>query len=71
VLGAHGVATAKIGKANSPAGTDVVGPDFRVKGVSGVRVVDASVIPFSPGGHAMVPVYVVAEKAADIIKANP
>ncbi|TEB27135.1 alcohol oxidase [Coprinellus micaceus] len=69
--GAHGVATAKIGKANSPAGTDVVGPDFRVKGVSGVRVVDASVIPFSPGGHAMVPVYVVAEKAADIIKANP
>ncbi|KAF5340054.1 hypothetical protein D9611_012403 [Ephemerocybe angulata] len=69
--GAHGVATAKIGKANSPAGTDVVGPNFRIKGIQGVRIVDASVIPFSPSGHSMVPVYVFAEKAADIIKANP
>ncbi|KAJ3522397.1 hypothetical protein NMY22_g11912 [Coprinellus aureogranulatus] len=49
--GAHGVSTAKIGRANSPAGTDVVGPDFRVKGV-----------------QVMVPVYIVAEKASDIIR---
>ncbi|RXW19040.1 hypothetical protein EST38_g6809 [Candolleomyces aberdarensis] len=68
--GAHGVATAKMGPRNSPAGSDVVGPDFRVKGVQGLRIVDASVIPFSPSGHSMVPTYVFAEKAADIIKSG-
>ncbi|RXW17478.1 hypothetical protein EST38_g8376 [Candolleomyces aberdarensis] len=66
--GAHGVATAKIGPRNSPAGSDVVGPDFRVKGVNGLRIVDASVIPFMPNGHSMAPVYIVAEKASDIIR---
>ena len=68
IAGAHGVATAKIGPWNSPAGSDVVGPDFRVKGVNGLRIVDASVIPFMPNGHSMAPVYVVAEKASDIIR---
>ena len=58
-----------MGPRNSPAGADVVGPDFRVKGVQGLRIVDSSVIPFSPSGHSMVPTYVFAEKAADIIKA--
>ncbi|KAJ3527219.1 hypothetical protein NMY22_g9867 [Coprinellus aureogranulatus] len=69
--GAHGVSTAKIGRANSPAGSDVVGPDFRVKGVRGLRIVDASIIPFPTSAHSMVPVYAVAEKAADYIKAHP
>ncbi|KAJ2914346.1 hypothetical protein MD484_g6073, partial [Candolleomyces efflorescens] len=69
--GAHGVGTARIGRANSRPGSDVVGPDFRVKGIRGVRIVDASVLPFSPAAHAMVPVYVLAEKAADTIKAAP
>lgn len=65
------MSTAKIGRANSAAGSDVVGPDFRVKGVRGLRVVDASVIPFPPSGHSMVATYVFAEKAADLIKAYP
>jgi choline dehydrogenase len=48
----------------------VVGPDFRVKGVKGLRIVDASVFPFIPAAHATVPNYILAERAADIIKAT-
>lgn len=66
--GAHGVSTARMGKANTAFGEDVVGPDFKVKGVKGLRIVDASVIPFMPNGHSMAPVYVVAERAGDIIR---
>ncbi|KAK0434381.1 uncharacterized protein EV420DRAFT_1623805 [Desarmillaria tabescens] len=40
-----------------------------VKGASGLKVVDASVIPRLPAVHTSAPVYAVAERAADIIKA--
>ncbi|TEB26253.1 alcohol oxidase [Coprinellus micaceus] len=66
--GAHGVSTARLGRANTPFGEDVVGPDFRVKGVQGLRIVDASVIPFMTNGHSMAPVYIVAERASDVIR---
>ncbi|KAI0313431.1 aryl-alcohol oxidase [Amylostereum chailletii] len=63
----HVVGTA----AMSPVGAryGVVDPDLSVKGVQGVRVVDASVLPFVPAGNTQVPVYVLAERAADLIKA--
>ncbi|KAJ3554607.1 hypothetical protein NP233_g12386 [Leucocoprinus birnbaumii] len=48
----------------------VVNSDLRVKGVTGLRVVDASVMPFVPAGHLQVPVYVIAEKAAEMIKSD-
>ncbi|KAF5349556.1 hypothetical protein D9756_008804 [Leucocoprinus leucothites] len=48
----------------------VVNPDLRVKGIKGLRVVDASIMPFIPAGHLQVPVYVIAEKAADMIKSD-
>ncbi|KAJ3564666.1 hypothetical protein NP233_g8146 [Leucocoprinus birnbaumii] len=51
------------------AGFGVVNPDFKVKGVNGLRVVDASVFPFIPSGITQAPTYVVAERAADVIKA--
>ncbi|RDW93507.1 GMC family oxidoreductase [Aspergillus mulundensis] len=42
----------------------VVDTDFRVHGVSGLRVVDASVFPLLPATHIQSSVYAVAEKAA-------
>ncbi|PBK63865.1 hypothetical protein ARMSODRAFT_962604 [Armillaria solidipes] len=48
----------------------VVNPDLKLKGAKGVRIVDASVLPLVPSGHTQVPVYIIAERAADLIKAD-
>ena len=45
----------------------VLDSDFRVHGTSGLRVVDASVFPRIPGFFIASAVYMVAEKAADVI----
>lgn len=55
-----------------PIGSDddemaVLDSEFRVRGVEGLRVVDASVFPKIPGYYIAVPIYVIAEKAAEII----
>jgi choline dehydrogenase len=52
-------------------GTDelaVVDHQLRVRGLDGLRVVDASVIPRIPRGHTNLPTMIVAEKAADLIR---
>lgn len=46
----------------------VVDSELQVYGVTGLRIVDASIMPMIPGTHTSSPVYAVAEKAADIIK---
>lgn len=45
----------------------VLSSDFRVHGVAGLRVVDASVFPRIPGMFIAAPIYMVAEKAADVM----
>src|SRR5437588_576086 len=48
----------------------VLGSDFRVHGTQGLRVVDASVFPRIPGFFIVSAVYMIAEKAADVILAK-
>ncbi|GKT61503.1 GMC oxidoreductase [Colletotrichum tofieldiae] len=61
----HPVGTCKLG-AREEGG--VVDTSLKVYGISGLRVVDASIMPLVPATHIMTTVYAVAEKAADIIR---
>ncbi|KAF5353226.1 hypothetical protein D9756_008078 [Leucocoprinus leucothites] len=47
----------------------VVDGKLLVHKVRGVRIVDASVWPVIPAGHTLAPIYIMAERAADVIKA--
>lgn len=49
----------------------VCDPLLRVRGVAGLRVVDASVLPRVPRGNTQAPILAIAERAADLIKENP
>ncbi|KAJ6540713.1 aryl-alcohol oxidase-like protein [Mycena capillaripes] len=62
----HPTSTAQISKWTDKGG--VVGPHLLVKGVTGLRIVDASILPYAPAGFPQAEVYIVAERAADIIK---
>ncbi|KAG2005491.1 pyranose dehydrogenase [Coprinopsis cinerea AmutBmut pab1-1] len=52
------------------ASNGVLDPDLKVKGATGLRVADASIMPYITTGHTVGAVYVIGERAADIIKAD-
>jgi len=65
--GHHASCTCAIGPREAGG---VLASDFRVYGTEGLRVVDASVFPRIPGFFIASAVYMVAEKAADVILAG-
>jgi choline dehydrogenase len=60
----HPVGTCRMGADDET----VADPELRVRGVDGLRVVDASIFPVIPGGNTHAPTVMVAERAADLMR---
>ncbi|KAF8148135.1 aryl-alcohol oxidase [Mycena galopus ATCC 62051] len=62
----HIVGTAAMSARGAPNG--VVDPDLQVKGVAGLSVIDAAVVPIVPAAHTQAITYAFAERGVDLVK---
>ena len=65
----HPVGTARMGRADDPLA--VVDPELRVRGVAGLRIADASVMPSITSGNTNSPTLMIAERAAEWLRQGP
>ncbi|MBX9945584.1 MAG: GMC family oxidoreductase N-terminal domain-containing protein [Reyranella sp.] len=65
----HLMGTCRMAPDNDP--TAVVDDQLRVRGLAGLRVVDASIMPTMPSANLNASVLMIAEKAADMIRGRP
>jgi choline dehydrogenase len=63
----HPVGTAKMGAANDKAA--VVGPDLKLRGIDGLWIADASIMPTIPQGNTNATSIMIGEKASDLVLA--
>lgn len=66
--GHHASCSNKMGVESDP--TAVVDSEFRVHGIRGLRIVDASVFPKIPGMFIVTPIYMISEKASQVLIAE-